>query len=373
MTNENEQKESMVFYRAFFEAIEMNTDHKIKAECYKAIINYALNGVLPENDDIFIKSIFTICKPSVDANAERYKKSVENGKKRGGQPGNQNARKNEIELKMPTINLSVNKNESKRILKNEKQIETNQNETNDLTVTDTDTYTVTYTETETETETETTTTNNTINNTPENNEDSVSEETNQNFSSTNYLSHKNINDFSLKEYSSSYIPVGVDPKKFISLTNKFKQYFPNKNNELKKFAVLNEINYDLINIEQLIAKIDLSDFLRNNNNLGLEWCLLHKDKILRGDYDNFENQTNSNNNTSYRSSSKNDNSYSSNNLTQSLNYNNISNNNLTQKQLNDLNTLERYKKANNITSEYDLNKLFVTDYDALMKEFEENM
>ena len=58
MTSENNQKESMVFYKAFFEAIEMNPDHKAKAECYKAIIDYALNGKLPETDDIFIKSIF---------------------------------------------------------------------------------------------------------------------------------------------------------------------------------------------------------------------------------------------------------------------------------------------------------------------------
>ena len=93
MSNVTNQKESMVFYKAFFEAIELNSDHKIKAECYKAIINYALNGIAPETDEAFVNIMFIMCKPSIDSNAERYRKSVENGKKRGGQPGNQNARK----------------------------------------------------------------------------------------------------------------------------------------------------------------------------------------------------------------------------------------------------------------------------------------
>ena len=105
MTNENEQKESMVFYRAFYEAIEMNPDHKTKAECYKAIINYALNGTLPTTKNKNVMFAFNFCKQIYDVKAKRYLKCVENGKKGGAPLGNQNARKKPKFLSVANINF----------------------------------------------------------------------------------------------------------------------------------------------------------------------------------------------------------------------------------------------------------------------------
>ena len=90
---QNEVNEGMVFYKAFFDGIEMLPDNSTKAQCYRALINYGIYGALPECDDNIVKTLFALAKPLIDANIARYKKSVANGRKRGGQPGNQNARK----------------------------------------------------------------------------------------------------------------------------------------------------------------------------------------------------------------------------------------------------------------------------------------
>ncbi len=70
------EKESFVFYRSFFEALSDLKD-KDRLRLYDAICELALN----ENDTELTgiaKTIFTLIKPQILANSERYK----NGKKR---------------------------------------------------------------------------------------------------------------------------------------------------------------------------------------------------------------------------------------------------------------------------------------------------
>ena len=70
------EKESFVFYRSFFEALQDLKD-KERLKVYDAICELALN----ENDTKLTgiaKTIFTLIKPQIIANSERYK----NGKKR---------------------------------------------------------------------------------------------------------------------------------------------------------------------------------------------------------------------------------------------------------------------------------------------------
>lgn len=72
--------ESFVFYRSFREAIEEMTDEN-KLATLLAICDYALYGVEPDLKDAMSRAVFTVARPSIDANKARR----DNGKK-GGRP-----------------------------------------------------------------------------------------------------------------------------------------------------------------------------------------------------------------------------------------------------------------------------------------------
>ena len=72
--------EGFIFYASFLEAIEELSDDS-QLRLYKAITNFALKGIEPDNLKSFEKSIFAVVKPQIIANKQRY----ENGKK-GGRP-----------------------------------------------------------------------------------------------------------------------------------------------------------------------------------------------------------------------------------------------------------------------------------------------
>lgn len=72
--------ESFVFYRSFRDAIEEMTDEN-KLATLLAICDYALYGVEPDLKDAMSRAVFTVARPSIDANKERRT----NGKK-GGRP-----------------------------------------------------------------------------------------------------------------------------------------------------------------------------------------------------------------------------------------------------------------------------------------------
>ena len=70
------EKESFVFYRSFFEALQDLKD-KERLKVYDAICDLALNG----NDTKLVglpKTVFTLIRPQILSNAKKY----ENGKKR---------------------------------------------------------------------------------------------------------------------------------------------------------------------------------------------------------------------------------------------------------------------------------------------------
>lgn len=72
--------ESFVFYRSFRDAIEEMSDEN-KLATLLGICDYALYGVEPTLKDAMSRAVFTVARPSIDANKERRK----NGKN-GGRP-----------------------------------------------------------------------------------------------------------------------------------------------------------------------------------------------------------------------------------------------------------------------------------------------
>lgn len=74
------KKDSFIFYRSFFEAID-TLPRDIQGEIYRAIVRYGITGEETESLKPIARSLFILMKPQIDANMSRY----ENGCK-GGRP-----------------------------------------------------------------------------------------------------------------------------------------------------------------------------------------------------------------------------------------------------------------------------------------------
>ena len=82
------ERESIVFYRSFYEAISQLQDAETKNKVYEAVFEYGLNGNEIELTGI-AGALFTAFKPQIDKNNKRYENSL-----KGGAPkGNSNAKK----------------------------------------------------------------------------------------------------------------------------------------------------------------------------------------------------------------------------------------------------------------------------------------
>lgn len=79
MAKGKQQRDSVVFYRSFYEAVK-ELEPVQQAEVYNAVLEFGLNGTEPKLTGV-AKSIFTLIKPQIIANNARYF----NGQK-GGRP-----------------------------------------------------------------------------------------------------------------------------------------------------------------------------------------------------------------------------------------------------------------------------------------------
>lgn len=103
------ERDSFIFYRSIYEAIEQLSEEE-KLPAYKAVFSYALNGTSPQ-----VKggagAIFTLVKPILDANNKRF----ENGKK-GGEFGKKGGRKYPKETpKKPLTAATLTPNKDKDV------------------------------------------------------------------------------------------------------------------------------------------------------------------------------------------------------------------------------------------------------------------
>lgn len=86
-------RDSTVFYRSFYEAIKDLPDAEL-VKSFKAIMEYALNGIEPEGNGIE-KTVFLLVKPQIDSNNQKY----ENGKKGGRKKTEPKPNNNQEEIK----------------------------------------------------------------------------------------------------------------------------------------------------------------------------------------------------------------------------------------------------------------------------------
>ncbi len=108
-------RDSVVFYRSFYEAIKRLPAEQFKASAL-AILEYGLDGKEPDTDGIE-RTVFCMAKPQIDANNRRY----ENGTK-GGRPKtktNQTGTKNNLD------ETKVEPNEKEKVKDNVKDKDNN--------------------------------------------------------------------------------------------------------------------------------------------------------------------------------------------------------------------------------------------------------
>ena len=108
-------RDSFVFYRSFFEALNGLSDVE-KGQCFSVLADYALNSIIPENMEAVVRVFFTMARPQIDANIQRHENGCKGGKfgNLGGRP-----RKNPEETPKkpqenpdtpPNVNDNVNDN-----------------------------------------------------------------------------------------------------------------------------------------------------------------------------------------------------------------------------------------------------------------------
>ena len=116
------ERESFVFYRSFFEAMECLDDEQM-LNCFKALAKYALNG---EELDVTgpAKAALILIKPQIDANNRKYANGCKGGRPKDNQDKTKTKPKNnqgETKAK-PNDNVNDNDNENVNVNDNDKGV-----------------------------------------------------------------------------------------------------------------------------------------------------------------------------------------------------------------------------------------------------------
>jgi hypothetical protein len=114
-----EKRESMVFYRSFYESLK-DLSPIIRAEVYDGIFAYGLEFIEPVFSDPISKAMFTLIKPQLDANLRRY----ENGKKpKGNQSKTEANQEQKVSKEQANVNVNDNVNENDNVNLNDNKKE----------------------------------------------------------------------------------------------------------------------------------------------------------------------------------------------------------------------------------------------------------
>ena len=128
--SEGIERDAILFYRSFYEAIKRIPDPTIKAEAYEAIIGYGITGEMPDCTG-FAESIFYMAKPQIDANNKKYLNGLKGGKPQPIENQLETKTKpsdnQDVTKQEPSDNQDVTKAEAKekRIKNKEKRIKNN--------------------------------------------------------------------------------------------------------------------------------------------------------------------------------------------------------------------------------------------------------
>jgi hypothetical protein len=112
-------RDSTIFYRSFYEAI-CNLEPHIQAQVYNAIFEYSLNFNEIKLEGI-AKTIFTLIKPQIDANIDRYKRGCL-PKQKLNESKTEAKQKQVISKTEANVNDNVNENIITNVIKKPRKI-----------------------------------------------------------------------------------------------------------------------------------------------------------------------------------------------------------------------------------------------------------
>ena len=80
MTKKRNDENSFVFYRSFYDVVNLIPDEAMRCRAYTAICEYGFYGVEPaEDEDVLVRMVFTQAKPQIDANNKRRESASAGG------------------------------------------------------------------------------------------------------------------------------------------------------------------------------------------------------------------------------------------------------------------------------------------------------
>lgn len=122
-------RESMVFYRSFYQAVEDLPPEEFKASVM-AILGYGLDGKCEEVSGVS-KSILALVKPQIDKNNKRYENSLKGGRK---STDNQTGTKPEPNANQVETKPKPNRNQTETKLKPNDNVNVNDNDIKENTL-----------------------------------------------------------------------------------------------------------------------------------------------------------------------------------------------------------------------------------------------
>lgn len=122
---EEDKRDSLIFYRSFYEALK-EVDNDTKAKVYDAIFEYSLNFNDVELTGLS-KAMFTLIKPQLDANNQRFKNGNKGGRPKKDKPNdNQEITKTKPNDNQNETKPKANKNVNDNVNKNKEREESEQ-------------------------------------------------------------------------------------------------------------------------------------------------------------------------------------------------------------------------------------------------------
>jgi hypothetical protein len=110
MSDKIKNKESFVFYRSFYEAIQMLPSED-RLQIYDAISELALNGNQTETTG-YASVVMKLIEPQILANNRKYKNACKGGDK--GKPNRSYPKNQSISKPKPNVNVNVNVNKNEK-------------------------------------------------------------------------------------------------------------------------------------------------------------------------------------------------------------------------------------------------------------------
>jgi hypothetical protein len=114
--SDHDKRDSLIFYRSFYESIKQIPDEKEQLKVYNSIFEYSLNFNEIELSGI-ASSIFTIIKPLLSANNKRYQNGSKPKAKRKQNGSKPEANKNDNDNVNDNVNVNVNVNDFLNVFK----------------------------------------------------------------------------------------------------------------------------------------------------------------------------------------------------------------------------------------------------------------